>query len=98
MAAYEVVKSTWPESLALLELARIAAWVGSDLGLISALAIREGDEIAIKYAMRFDDATNPDFLKRAFAPNVDRNLTDLDSTSELIRPDLRPRELRFSVA
>jgi hypothetical protein len=94
-AAYEVVKATWPASLALLELARIAAWVDSDLGLISALAVREGDEIVIKYGMKFDDANNPEFLKRAFAPNVERNVADLNSESELIRPDLRSRELRF---
>lgn len=35
--AYATVKKTWPQSLAVLELARLAVEVGSDLGAITAM-------------------------------------------------------------
>ena len=90
-----MVKATWPESLALLELARIGAWVGSELGLITALAVREHEDIVVRYVMNFADANDRGFLDRMAAPNVEKNLRDLNPQSELVLPDLRPREFRF---
>jgi hypothetical protein len=97
-AAYEVVKATWPESLALLELSRIGAWVGSDLGLITALAVREHEDVLVTYRMNFADANDPEFLERVAAPNVEKNTRDLNSESELVLPDLRRRAFRFRPA
>jgi len=97
-AAYEIVKAEWPNSLALLELSRVAAWVDSNLGVHTAFALREGDEIAIKYIMNFEDIDNPDFVARVASPHVEKNSRDWHAGSELVLPDLRSREFRFRAA
>jgi hypothetical protein len=48
-AAYEVVKATWPRSLALLELARLGVELDSDLGLIVPMAVRDERTLAVQY-------------------------------------------------
>lgn len=45
--------------------------------------------------MNFEDAENPEFVSRVGAPNVEKNTKDLNDQSELVLPDLRPREFRF---
>jgi hypothetical protein len=42
--AYEIVKATWPRSLALLELARLGPELGSDIGIITAMVIGKPGE------------------------------------------------------
>jgi hypothetical protein len=61
--AYAKIKRDHPDSLALLEIARIAAWLNSDLGSISPHVVRIQDELEIRICMDFRDATNPAFLK-----------------------------------
>lgn len=63
-AAYENVKSEFPESLMFLEIARQAAWVGSDLGSVCAFLQAEGDEVVLKYLMNMLDADNPEFIEK----------------------------------
>jgi hypothetical protein len=46
--AYDVIKEKFPNSLGLLEIARLAAWVGSDLGNTAAWLAEEGDDIALQ--------------------------------------------------
>lgn len=60
--AYEVIKQGFPRSLALLEIARLAAWVEYDLGNIRAWLQDEGDNIGLHYLMDMRDANNPEFL------------------------------------
>lgn len=60
--AYATVKSEFPDSLMLLEIAREAAWVGSDLGAISAFVRIEENEMVVDYAMNMVDAESPEFL------------------------------------
>ncbi|HVY78188.1 MAG TPA: hypothetical protein VG898_06755 [Solirubrobacterales bacterium] len=88
-AAYDVVKKAWPQSLALLELARIGVELDSDLGLISPLLLQEGDRLRVDYAMNFRDATDDVFLNRLAALEGPRNTNDLQLDSELVKPDLR---------
>ena len=99
--AYEVTKSEFPDSLMLLELSRQAAWVGSELGTISSLIRREGDEIVLSYAMNMVDAENPVFLEKLAALRKSGhpiNLADMkphiDQGSFGRVPDLRPYGFR----
>ena|GEM_PF-4972846 len=62
--AYAAMKRHFPNSLMFLEIARQAAWVGSDLGNICAWLGQDGDELALKYLMDMQDAQNPDILGR----------------------------------
>jgi hypothetical protein len=62
--AYDVIREKFPNSLGILEIARQAAWVGSDLGNTAAWLAEEGDDIALHYLLDMRDATNPDFLKK----------------------------------
>ena len=60
--AYANIERDHPESLALLESARIAAWLGSDLGNISPHLMRVEEDAEIQFCMDMRDATNPTFL------------------------------------
>lgn len=60
--AYAAIKRCFPDSLTFLEIARQAAWVGSDLGNICAWLGQDGDDL--KYLMDMRDAENPDVVKR----------------------------------
>lgn len=62
--AYEVIKKEFPQALGILEIARQAAWIGSDLGNVVAWLTEDQDNILMNYLMDWRDATNPDFLKR----------------------------------
>jgi len=62
--AYAAIKSEFPDSLMFLEIARQAAWVGSDLGMISAFIRHEGENMVLDYAMNMLDAENPAVLER----------------------------------
>jgi hypothetical protein len=86
--AYDTVKATWPASLPLLELARVAVELRSDLGLITAVLVDHGDQLAVRYMMNFADATNPAFLERFAAFDGPKNTQDLKPTSDLVVPDL----------
>jgi hypothetical protein len=88
-AAYEIVKRVWPASLPLLELARVGVELDSDLGLISALLLKDGDRLQVGYAVNFKDAKDSAFLERFGAFEGPKNTEDLTPDSELIRPDLR---------
>ena len=87
-AAYEIVKSEWPKSLALLELARVGVELDSDLGLITGKIIGGGDQRALRYVMNFEDATSPAFLERFAAFEGPKNTHDLRPDSDLAPPDL----------
>lgn len=60
--AYEVVKEIWPNSLALLELARLAVSLGSDLGHIAATIFDQGSRYKIDYLMDMLQAGDERFL------------------------------------
>jgi hypothetical protein len=62
--AYEIVKSFFPESLTLLEIGRIAAWIDSDLGNTMGWLLSDGDKLRLRYYMDMRDAENPAFLAK----------------------------------
>ena len=88
-AAYNTVKKVWPESLAMLELARVGVELDSDLGLIGPLLVQAGNRLRVNYEMNFEDATDKDFLSRFAAFEGPKNTNDLRPDSELVVPDLR---------
>lgn len=92
MAAYETVKATWPRSLALLELARQAVELDSDLGLTVGALFDIGGQRTLRYIMHFADAKNPAFLERLAAFEGPKNAKDVPPDFELVLPDLRDRE------
>jgi hypothetical protein len=62
--AYKLIRATFPESLCFLELARIAAWIGSDLGSVAAFARSTGELFKVDYFLNMVDAKNPAFLDK----------------------------------
>jgi hypothetical protein len=98
--AYETVRRTWPDSLALLEIARLGGELGSDLGLITPMMLgnqMDGREVA--YCLNMVDAENQDFLERLHqhrdgggAMNWDDLAVGGDSFTV---PDLRSRSFRL---
>jgi hypothetical protein len=88
--AYATVKNTWPQSLAVLELARLAVEVGSDLGAITAMLFDRGGQLVVDYVVRFDN-DNQEFITgmKNFSGAV--NTQDLYTGEKLVVPDLQNR-------
>jgi hypothetical protein len=101
--AYQAIKENFPESLMLLEIARQAAWVDSDLGSIQGfIAVDEGD-LMLRFAFDMRDANDPDFLQRLQDLRKSGHPTNwADMKPHLEResfgrvPDLRPFEFRVT--
>jgi hypothetical protein len=60
--AYETIRHHFPRTVALLEIARMAAWLESDLGNIRAWLQDEGESVALHYLIDMRAANDPDFL------------------------------------
>jgi hypothetical protein len=86
--AYETVKAAWPASLSLLELARVAVELDSDLGLITPLQMDDRGRPRVRYAMNFKDAKDEAFLRRFGSFTGPKNMRDLRPDSDLVVPDL----------
>jgi hypothetical protein len=102
--AYLAVKSEFPDSLMFLEIARQAAWVGSDLGTISAFCRIEENEIVLDYVMNMMDAENSEVLGRLAALRASGHAINwadmkphIDQDSFGRVPDFRPYGFRRPV-
>ncbi len=100
--AYEVVKSHWPDSLMLLEISRLGAWVGSNIGSINADMTDNSRGHEFKYLMDMRDADDPDFLKRLqhlMTSGHPVNWADIRPHYEQgtfgCRPDMTPYQFSF---
>lgn len=62
--AYKIIKKNFPDSLCLLEIARQAAWVGSDMGNIAAQLFEDGDEWGLRFLFDMREANDQDFLAK----------------------------------
>lgn len=102
--AYAAVKSEFSNSLMFLEIARQAAWVGSDLGTISAFVRIEENEMVLDYVMNMVDAESPEVLERLVALRESghpinwadmRPHIDQDSFGHV--PDFRPYGFRCPI-
>jgi hypothetical protein len=96
--AYETIKRTWPQSLALLELSRVAVELGSDLGLITPVVTADEAAVEVKLYLDFRDATNDMFLARLARFSGPKNTVDLNPSRDLVVPDLREYVARFDRA
>lgn len=78
LRAYKTIFSKFPESVRLLEIGRIAAHLGSDLGLMAAWLIRQVDgSVNLTFHIDMRDANQPKFLDRLRLYKGPRNDTDL---------------------
>jgi hypothetical protein len=93
--AYQALVAEWPKSLPLLELSRVAAPLGSDLGVISPIVTLGMKKGRIDMMMNFADATNETFLERLRKYTGPKNTKDLNASSALVRPDLRHLSTEF---
>ena len=62
--AYKLIDHYMPESTEILELGRVAAWVGSDLGSSCGFLRNDGDYVVLDYLMDMREANDPAFLER----------------------------------
>ena len=60
--AYQIVKEHWPDSLMFLEITRLGAWIGSDIGSINAFMTEDTGNYFFKFFMDMRNADNPEFL------------------------------------
>lgn len=76
--AYTIIKSEFPECVAILEVGRIAALLGSDLGQIfSWLTQASETEFSLQYYLDMRDAENSDFLEKVRKFDGPKNHDDL---------------------
>jgi hypothetical protein len=93
--ARAVAQQAFPKSRPVLELARVACWLQSELGSINAYFIRDGDSVRTSFQIDMRDADAPDFITRlkAFAAGgglMDREaLAPFFSGEEVCWPDLQ---------
>ncbi|OGP51929.1 MAG: hypothetical protein A2Y79_05765 [Deltaproteobacteria bacterium RBG_13_43_22] len=93
--AYETVKRTWPGSLGLLELSRVAVELDSDLGLICPFLTIESDKVRLTLQLSFADAKDPAFLERFSKYKGPKNTRDLNASASLVVPDLTHHFVEF---
>jgi hypothetical protein len=93
--AYETVQRTWPKSIGLLELSRVAVELNSDLGLICPFLSTDSDKVRLTLQLSFSDANNPEFLDRLSKFDGAKNTRDLNASASLVVPDLRDYFVEF---
>ena len=62
--AYLVVRAHWPGSLMLLEVSRLGAWIGSDIGSIGVFMAEGPTDYEFKFLLDMRDADDHGFLDR----------------------------------
>ena len=95
--AYETVKRTWPRSMGLLELSRVAVQLNSDLGLICPVVKIDGSTARLTLELEFADARNPEFLQRFSLFDGPKNTADLNALVPLVTPDLSDLFVEFKI-
>lgn len=96
--AYETIKDHSPLAVSILEVSRIAAILGSDLGQIKAFLIDNANGTAsISYYLDMRDAENPNFLARVKDYAGPKNHHDLALGGDTFSaPDLLPFSSTFA--
>jgi len=97
--AYGLLQREFPDALDTLEVARIAAHLGSDLGLSTAwLTQPASGRFELAYYMDFRDAENPGFLARLKEYDGPRNVKDLaPGKATFGLPDFLPYGSKFTI-
>lgn len=93
--AFKILQKAFPDSMDLLEIGRLAAWNGSNLGCIAPFLTIDPPNISLKYMLNMEDAHNKDFLDglvRLQETNHPINyaaISRLVSGNNIYLPDLR---------
>ena len=66
--AYQVVRAQWSDSLMLLEVSRLGAWIGSDIGSIRVFMTEGPRDYKFRFLMDMRDASDDEFLGRLRQP------------------------------
>ncbi|MCI0428593.1 MAG: DUF2441 domain-containing protein [Nitrospiraceae bacterium] len=98
--AYEVIVAAFPNALDMLEIARLAAAVGSDLGQTAAWVTQlSPDRFRLAYYLDMRDADNPEFLRQLAAYDGPKNISDLAPGKETFGvPDFRQYSCDFTIS
>jgi hypothetical protein len=95
--AYERIKSEFPDSLGVLEIARQAAWIGSELGDACAWLTEDENSYQAHYLLNWKDAANPLFIAKLSELHRSGHPTYCEDLGPHLRngnfgkvPDLRP--------
>ena len=98
--AYDVLAKAFPNALDMLEISRLAAAVGSDLGQTAAWVTQvEPARLRLAYYLDMREANDPDFLKRLAAHEGPKNVRDLAPGKETFGvPDFRSYGCEFTVS
>lgn len=97
--AYRNLVKEFPETVAILEVSRVAATLGSDLGQSSAwITKKEDDLLELSFYLDMRDADNSEFLERLSLYRGPKNYEDLAVGGDMFAvPDFRPYSCTFSV-
>ena len=89
----------------LLEISRLAAQIGYDVGVISGFLQRSESELILQYGMNMRDAENPEFLAKLKALRESGHPVNWDDMKRHVEnksfgnvPDLRPYMFRRPIA
>ncbi|HVS27480.1 MAG TPA: hypothetical protein VHE58_09345 [Burkholderiales bacterium] len=98
--AYDVIANAFPNALDMLEISRLAAAVGSDLGQTAAWVTQMNPTtFRLAYYLDMREANDPEFLKRLAAHDGPKNVRDLAPGKETFGvPDFRSYGCEFTVS
>lgn len=102
--AYKIIKAAFPTCLVLLETARLAAWIGRDLGNVAAIGFDKGDHVRVDYLIDMREAADPtmlsalDELRESGHPINWADIGPLIPTGAFITPNFEPLGFSFSKA
>ncbi len=96
--AFSILQKAFPDSMDLLELGRLAAWIGSDLGNITPFLKIDpsSSSISLEYQLDMRDSKNTDFLSRLNMLRKNKHpvnypaIAHLLSRDTIMLPDFRP--------
>lgn len=90
--SYSTLRRSQPKSLAMLEIARAAAYVGSDFGHVSAHLVVEGNVVTVAYSMDVRDGSSDSLIAKL--EEVKKNCPEQINWQDL-RTLNQPGEARF---
>jgi hypothetical protein len=98
--AYDLLRRAFPNALDMLEISRLAAAVGSDLGQTTAWVTQVSPmRFRLSYYLDMRDAYDPGFLQRLGAYDGPKNLRDVAPGKETFGvPDFKPYDREFTVS
>lgn len=94
--AFDILQEQFPDTLVLLETARMAAWIGYDLGNVAAFLRLHDAEVSLEYYMNMREARDKTFLERIIELRDSGHPINLQAIGPLLSrggfvlPDFRP--------